>query len=72
MLDRSDGWLRVVPDGDGGLHFKWKYTSGKHADCYVYWYSSALEGFARGLAGLWVKMGEVDEGRLKPSPDRYR
>ena len=71
FLGRSDGWLRLVPENDGtAVYFKWKWTAGPHANCYVmsvYPYHQAAEA----LLSLAVKVDAVDRGVKSPVKDHY-
>lgn len=71
FLGRSDGWLRLVPEHDGAaVYFKWKWTAGPHANCYVmtvYPYHEA----AQALLSLAVKVDAVDSGKKAPVKDHY-
>lgn len=69
LLDRTDGWLRIVPDGEHKcVFFKWKFHRGPHAGHYV---MSVVEWYqiAYGLQLIALKVAQVDEGSLKPTKD---
>jgi hypothetical protein len=64
LLQRDDGWLRLIPSRDGSpVYAKWKFTAGKHANHYVmsvgqYWQLDYL------LQLLLLKLDKVDTGDL--------
>lgn len=68
---RSDGWIRIVPDLEGGAHWKYRFTSGAFAGCYVYWRQAHYETAASGWRGLERKLHLVDAGELRPTRDRF-
>lgn len=71
LLLRNDGWLRVIPCGDGKLnYFKWKYNRGQHRGKYVM-FVGAYSDWSGGLLGLYEKVTEVDTGTRKPALDSY-
>lgn len=71
LLIRDDGWLRVVPDGDGKVvWWKWKFVRGNHAGCYC-----MVRGFAHqheeAMLILCKKLAYVDAGYERPTRDSY-
>lgn len=71
LLLRTDGWLRVVPAGEGKLtYFKWKYSSGRHKGKYVM-FVAAYTDWCGGLLGLFEKVEEVDLGTRAPAQDTF-
>lgn len=71
FMCRFDGWLRISPDpGAGCIHMKWKFTSQKWPNHYVY-YRSDYAGWRMSIVGLARKVQMVDEGVLKPTFDSY-
>lgn len=70
LHDRADGWFRVVSAEGSDGYFKWKFTSGQHAGSYILYVVPKLADTLSGYWGLVLKLGEVDRGELKPSPDR--
>ncbi len=68
---RMDGWLRVVPAGDGKtLYFKWKFTRGEWSGYYVMFVSLVWE-WDKGIAGLRDKCDEVDQDARRPVKDKW-
>jgi len=71
LLCRTDGWLRVVPDGDGKLvWWKWKFTAGKHAGCYAM-VRGEQDQHTESLRVLARKLRAIDEGSSRPTRDSY-
>lgn len=69
LLQRDDGWLRVVPHNFGQVtYWKWKFARGPHRGTYVMFRLDYFDWVA-GLQGLAEKVREVDEGRRKPALD---
>lgn len=74
LLVAGAGWLRLVPDADGIVWCKWRYSSGRWEGCYslVVWkpkestLSAALEALERKVTGALAAVPTH-----KPSPDRY-
>lgn len=69
---RGDGWLRIKPDSDGTVHWKYRLTSGRWAGYYIYWRQERQDTAGAGVAGLASRLLEFDSGQLKPSKDVYR
>lgn len=69
---RNDGWLRLVPDCEGQVHWKWRFTSGRWAGHYVYFLQTVYQTAEEAFAGLARKLDSVDVGGLRPSKDDYR
>jgi len=71
ILDRDDGWLRVIPSRDRSpIYAKWKFTSGEHDGKYVMvvvQYYQLDELFPQ----LLGQLHKVDRGALKPTLDKY-
>jgi hypothetical protein len=69
LVDRFDGWLRIVSDGDTGqVYIKWKFTRGHWRGHYVmavvqYWQ------LGYGFQLLLDKLAAVEEGTFKPTLD---
>lgn len=69
LIDRHDGWLRIVPESDAQKVFiKWKFNSGKWPNHYVMvvgecWQIEYL------FALLVAKLYEVDDGLRIPTTD---
>jgi hypothetical protein len=71
ILLRTDGWIRVIPCGDGKQnYFKYKYATGKHKGKYVM-FVGAYNDWAGSLLGLYEKIQAVDTGTLKPAHDTF-
>lgn len=71
LVHRDDGWLRVIPAGDGKQAYaKWKFTLGKHAGCYVMVTCSEYDVLDI-LMMLVHQLDKVDAGRHKPTVDKY-
>lgn len=71
ILLRTDGWLRVIPCGDGKQsYFKYKFNQGRWRNHYVMYVASYTD-WSGGLVGLWEKVSEVDQGTRKPALDSY-
>lgn len=69
LCSRYDGWLRVIPGGDGkNIFLKWKFSRGKHRNSYVWWTVVDMD-ILGGLWGLIGKLDLVDAGHLRPTPD---
>lgn len=74
LLDSGGGWLRMVPDAEGIVWCKWRYTCGRWEGCYslVRWVSTestlseALEALERKIAGALATVPTH-----KPTKDRY-
>lgn len=69
LLDRTDGWLRVIPRSTGEYSLKWRFTSGAWSGHYVFWQSGKCETLASAFRGLLLKLYDVDGGHLRPSLD---
>ena len=67
MRYRDDGYLKITFDEKGTVHAFWNFTAGEHMGAYVYWGLSANDDVTRCLTGLFRKLVQVDEGKLKPS-----
>jgi hypothetical protein len=71
LVDRDDGWLRLIPSRDGSKAYaKWKFTAGRYSGSYVMvlvqpWNSMALPLL---LVDALLK---VDAGMLRPTLDKY-
>lgn len=71
VLDRDDGWLRVVPDRDAPVvWWKWKFVHGPHAGGYVM-VRGAQDQHIEALRVLARKLRSVDVGSLRPTKDTY-
>lgn len=71
LLDRRDGWLRVVPDGDGKVvWWKWKFTTGPYAGFYVM-VRGEQDRHIESLSTMARKLNAVDVGSSKPTRDSY-
>lgn len=71
VLCRDDGWLRVVPDGDGKVvWWKWKFTAGHYAGHYVM-VRGEQDQHTQSLKLLARKLRSVDHGESKPTRDSY-
>lgn len=71
LVDRADGWLRVVPERDGNSVFiKWKFTHGLWDGHYVLAVTTRFS-IAAGFATLLEKLEDVDRGRRRPTKDHY-
>lgn len=71
LLLRNDGWIRLIPAGEGKLsYYKYKYTTGPHKGKYVM-YVAPYNSWAEGVLGLYEKVGEVDLGTRKPALDTF-
>lgn len=71
FLERTDGWLRCIPAGEGKLsYFKWKFSSGQHKGKYVM-YVAHFYDWVDGMCGLEEKLDEVDRGVRKPALDTF-
>lgn len=71
ILDREDGWLRIVPDHDQKvLWVKWKYTRGRWRGHYI---MVRMGIYEHGLAAsmLLRKLNDVDLGQARPTLDSY-
>jgi len=68
---RCDGWVRIVPDASGELHWKFRFTWGPWAGCYVYYKAAAWESAHAAWTGLERKLHLVDAGELKPTRDKF-
>lgn len=74
LLGSGGGWLRMVPDAEGVVWCKWRYTCGRWEGFYslVRWVptdstlSEALEALERKVAGAWATVPTH-----KPTKDRY-
>lgn len=70
FVNDDEGYLKLRRGLDSQeLHLTWTWCNGKFYGCYVYvrceWWQLDY-----GLALLVEKRREVNEGRLKPTPDR--
>lgn len=71
ILDRRDGWLRIVPDGDGKVcWFKWKFTTGPWAGFYAM-VRGERDQHGESLRVLARKLNDIDGGFSKPTRDSY-
>lgn len=71
LTARTDGWLRIVPDKNGiALHAKWKFTSSRWPNHYVY-YRVDRGHWSEAILGLALKVESVDNGSLKPTFDTW-
>lgn len=71
LLERTDGWLRCIPAGEGKLsYFKWKFSSGPHTGKYVM-YVAHFYDWVDGIQGIADKVDEVDRGVRKPAQDTF-
>lgn len=71
LLQRDDGWLRIVPDSDGKtVWWKWKFTRGKWSGFYVM-AVGRQDQHAEAIAVMLHKLGKVDDGEDRPIQDRY-
>lgn len=71
VLQRDDGWLRIVPDGDGKvIWWKWKFIHGKHAGHYVMVRGEQAQN-VESLRVLARKLAQVDRGESRPTRDSY-
>jgi len=71
LLIRTDGWLRVVPDGDGKtVWWKWKFTRGRWSGYYVM-AVGRVDQHAEAIAVMLHKLDKVDTGQDRPIQDRY-
>lgn len=71
LLLRSDGWLRLIPAGEGKLsYYKYKYATGPHRGKYVM-YVAPYNNWVEGVLGLFEKVAEVDQGNRKPAMDTF-
>lgn len=65
------GYIKVRMDSLGSTnHFTYTWAVGPHKGCYVYARFEYWE-LESALHTLLRKVLEVEEGRLKPSPDKY-
>lgn len=73
LCTRDDGWLRITnKDAGRKVYFKFKFTSEKHWNTYVYYETDGPQ-MGEGLDGLRRKYDEVQRGERKPTKDRpYR
>jgi len=71
LLERTDGWLRGIPAGDGKLsYFKWKFNSGPHTGKYVMYVAHGFD-WVDGICGLLEKLEAVDRGERRPALDTF-
>lgn len=71
LLQRTDGWLRCIPCGEGKVnYFKWKFTNGPHTGKYVM-YVGEYDDWAGSISGLAQKLHDVDDGIRRPAYDTY-
>lgn len=71
LLDRRDGWLRVVPDGDGKVvWWKWKFTTGPFAGHYAM-VRGEQDQHTEAMQVLARKLRAIDHGTSKPTRDSY-
>ncbi len=71
LLERTDGWLRCIPAGEGKLsYFKWKFSDGPHKGKYVM-YVAHFYNWVDGICGLAEKVEEVDRGVRRPAQDTF-
>jgi len=71
LLARTDGWLRVIPAGEGKLsYFKWKFSSGEHKGKYVMYVANGAD-WTDGMLGIYEKIVDVDHGVRKPALDTF-
>lgn len=69
LFVRDDGWLRIVPSGDGkGLFAKWKFTRGVWQGHYVMGVSEVYQWDVAVLQ-LLRKVREVDAGQRRAAKD---
>lgn len=74
LLGLGGGWIRMVPDSDGIVWCKWRYTAGRWLDHYslVRWdpvtsdFAAALEALERKVLGALAPVPTH-----KPTPDRH-
>jgi hypothetical protein len=66
----ADGYVRLMPDRSKGVHMKWKWTYGPHKDHYVYVYCRPEDNAVDMLDLLFHKAMKVEEGLMKPTPDK--
>lgn len=70
LCTRDDGWLRITNKDSGArVFYKFKYTSGKWTNYYVYFETDGPQ-LGAGLDGLRRKYEQVDRGERKPTKDR--
>lgn len=71
LLNRDDGWLRIVPDEDGKtVWWKWKITRGKWQGHYVMCVGRQ-DQHSESIAVILHKLSKVDSGELRPTKDSY-
>ena len=69
LAERDDGWLRVKWSVSGCPIFKWRFTTGRHAGCYVWYGTTEYQTFAQGYQGLLDEIEKVDLGLKRPPKD---
>lgn len=71
FLLRTDGWLRLIPAGEGKQsYYKWKFTAGQWRGYYVM-YVATFADWCDGILGLEEKLADVDAGLRRPARDTY-
>lgn len=71
LLMRDDGWLRISPDGEGKVvYWKWKFTRGPHAGCYVMCVFAPWEVW-QAIAEVGSKIERSYLGLHRPTKDSY-
>lgn len=71
LLNRDDGWLRIVPDSNGKVvWWKWKFTAGKWSGRYVM-VRAEQDQHTDAMHILCKKLRMVDTANLIPTRDSY-
>lgn len=72
FVHMDDGYLKVRREVDGmDIHLTWTWTMGKNHRSYVY-VRVELGQLGYGLELLLAKVNNVIEGRVMPTPDRFK
>lgn len=70
LLTCDTGWLRVVPSDGDLVYYKWKWTTGPHANHYVMVVGTVGE-VSENLVLLERKKSQVEAGQRPATLDRY-
>jgi len=71
LSDRNDGWLRIMPQVNGEVAWKYRFTHGAHAGRYVFIIQTIYQTAREAAQNLRASLADVDIGGRKPSLDTW-